>query len=394
MKNLYVDDFLSGADTQEEAVKLKEDIIKITSSAGFNLRKWASNDPQLVVTNSDRNQEEVPLQLSAEANPVKALGILWLPRMDTFAFKVNLDTSKPNTKRQLLSDAARLFDPLGWIAPVTVRIKILFQALWLHDVQWDDPLPATLNEEWTKIKEDMYRIEDIKLPRWISNYGGKIELHGFADASEAAYAAVVYSRTTDNEGKIHTSLVVAKTKVAPIQQVSLPRLELNAAVLLTAVLQRIMESLDHLDVTCFAWTDSTIVLEWLSSHPRKWKTYVANRTSMVLDFLPRSSWNHVPSSENPADCASRGLLPGELPNHPLWWTGPPWLRQEEETWTLRSRYPAPDEQLLEQRKSVTCLMSQTSDSKSTYEVERNVLGSLFATKHRSTCASLDKTLHW
>ncbi|XP_062712504.1 uncharacterized protein LOC134289861 [Aedes albopictus] len=309
IKNSYVDDFLSGADTQEEAVKLKEDIIKITSSAGFNLRKWASNDPQLVVTNSDRNQEEVPLQLSAEANPVKALGILWLPRMDTFAFKVNLDTSKPNTKRQLLSDAARLFDPLGWIAPVTVRIKILFQALWLHDVQWDDPLPATLNEEWTKIKEDLNRIEDIKLPRWISNHGGKIELHGFADASEAAYAAVVYSRTTDNEGKIHTSLVAAKTKVAPIQQVSLPRLELNAAVLLTAVLQRIMESLDHLDVTCFAWTDSTIVLEWLSSHPRKWKTYVANRTSMILDFLPRSSWNHVPSSENPADCASRGLLP-------------------------------------------------------------------------------------
>ncbi|XP_065079341.1 uncharacterized protein LOC135702228 [Ochlerotatus camptorhynchus] len=198
LKNFYVDDLLSGADTLEEAVKIRNEIIQITSTAGFNLRKWSSNDPRLFDNNNEAN-EAVPLHLAPETDPVKALGIQWYPDTDTFGFELEMDFDKLNTKRQMLSDTARLFDPLGWIATIIVRIKILYQSLWLQDFLWDDPLPASINEEWNKIKTSLHEIENIRIPRWTANHGGKMPLLGFADASEAAYAAVVYARSTDEE---------------------------------------------------------------------------------------------------------------------------------------------------------------------------------------------------
>lgn len=227
-----------------------------------------------------------------------------------------------NTKRQLLSDASKLFDPFGWLSPVTVGIKILFQQLWLSDISWNDPLPAAIEESWVKVKQNLKKIEQVRIPRFAANYDGKVELHGFADASEVAYGAVVYTRTRDQEGNIVVNLLAAKTKVAPIKQASLPRLELSAALLLAEPMERITEAISHLTVEHWAWTDSTSVLQWLSAHPRKWKTYVANRTSAILTYLPRERWNHVSTADNPADCASRGLTPDELLEHQLWFQGP------------------------------------------------------------------------
>lgn len=372
LKNFYVDDFLSGAATLEDALELKEDIDQVTSGAGFHLRKWSANDPRLLEENASDAEASVPVHLHPEADSVKALGIHWYPVTDSFGYRVNFDIDKPNTKRQLLSDSARLFDPLGWISPIIVRIKILYQTLWLQDLQWDDPLPAAINQEWNKIKTSLASIEDIRIPRWIVNHLGAVQLHGFADASESAYAAVVYARSKDRDGNVCISLVASKTKVAPIQQVSLPRLELNAAALLVELMKQILESLDHLDVTCYAWTDSTVVLGWLASHPKKWKTFVANRTSAILDFLPRSSWHHISSSENPADCASRGVLPTELVDHKLWWTGPSLLYSTEDTWKESAESIPFEEDVTEQRKVVAAATVATKPE-SNYEVEEYLL---------------------
>lgn len=371
-KNFYVDDFLSGAATLEEALTLKKDIVRITSEAGFHLRKWSANDPRLLEENASAADTSVPVHLHPDADSVKALGIHWYPATDSFGYQLNFNFDKPNTKRQLLSDSARLFDPLGWISPIIVRIKILYQTLWLQDLQWDDPLPAAVNQEWNKIKQSLAAIEDIRIPRWIANHHGALQLHGFADASEAAYAAVVYARTVDDEGNVCISLVASKTKVVPIQQVSLPRLELNAAVLLVELMKQILEAMDNLDVTCYAWTDSTVVLGWLTSHPKKWKTFVANRTSAILDFLPRSSWNHISSGENPADCASRGLLPTELVDHQLWWTGPSLLHDHEDIWKVRAEAVQYEEDTTEQRK-VAAAASVAVKPLSDYEIEECLL---------------------
>ncbi|GFS97740.1 integrase catalytic domain-containing protein [Trichonephila clavipes] len=150
-------------------------------------------------------------------------------------------------------------------------------------------------------KKAFNAINYLTVPRWVILTADNIvELHGFADASSLAYAAAIYCRQKHN-GKIKVQLLVSKTKVAPVKQVSIPRLEL-------------------------------CVLSWLSGHPRQWKTFVANRTSEIIEVLPTKHWRHVPSKENPADIASRGIDPKCLPDCKLWWQGPPWLRLETSSW--------------------------------------------------------------
>lgn len=176
----------------------------------------------------------------------------------------------------------------------------------------------------------------------------------------------------DDAGNIFVNLVAAKTRVAPIKQVSLPRLELNAAVLLADLMQRVTQALSHITVEHWAWTDNTIVLQWLSSHPRKWKTYIANRTSAILDFLPRDRWNHVSSQDNPADCASRGLSPGEFVSFDLWFNGPEWLHLDEEFWKTELQESIVDEDRLEARK-LKALHTSPVNIRSSYVVEMELL---------------------
>ncbi|GFV35014.1 integrase catalytic domain-containing protein [Trichonephila clavipes] len=168
-------------------------------------------------------------------------------------------------------------------------------------IYWDSPIPQQLTEDWLKFQKGFNAINYLTVPRWIIlTADNTVELHGFADASSLAYAAAIYCRQKHN-GKIKVQLLVSKTKVAPVKQVSIPRLEL-------------------------------CVLSWLSGHPRKWKTFVANRTSEIIEVLPTKHWRHVPSKENPADIASRGIDPKCLPDCKLWWQGPPWLRLETSSW--------------------------------------------------------------
>ena len=155
------------------------------------------------------------------------------------------------------------------------------------------------------------------------------QLHGFSDASEDAYSAVVYLRMIDSLGDVHISLVTSKTKVSPIKRQSIPRLELCGALLLARLLNHTREVLGIPLVDVHVWTDSTIVLSWLTGNPRRFRTFVGNRVSLIIDMIPPERWKHVNGSDNPADCASRGLFPSELIDHHLWWYGPNWLKSME-----------------------------------------------------------------
>ena len=159
-----------------------------------------------------------------------------------------------------------------------------------------------------------------------------VELYGFSDASENAYAGVVYLRITDSTNKVYTSLVTSKTRVSPIKRLSIPRLELCGAQVLTKLLCHVKDILSIPVSSIYAWTDSTIVLGWLTGNPRRFKTYVGNRVSFIIDQLPPDRWRHVPGLQNPADCASRGLFPIQLKSHNLWWNGPEWLKQDLSAW--------------------------------------------------------------
>ncbi|XP_029175532.1 uncharacterized protein LOC114943993 [Nylanderia fulva] len=185
-----------------------------------------------------------------------------------------------------------------------------------------------------------------------------LEVHGFADASERAYAAVVYLRTRGVEGERRVFLLQAKTKVAPAQPVSLPRLELCAAALLAKLTAHVVKVMDIASAPLHLWSDSTVTLAWIQSHPSRWKTYVANRVADIQRRLPNAQWHHVSGAENPADCASRGLSPSDLPDHGLWWSGPPWLSGDA---TLPASTPLPMGDPQEERRQVHLAAVQSAE---------------------------------
>jgi len=192
--------------------------------------------------------------------------------------------------------------------------------------------------------DDLPHLARTHVPRWTGQRkeDSSLEVHGFADASSRAYAAVVYLRVTHSESNFQVSLICAKTNIAPVKTISIPRLELNAVVLLGRLLMWTQRALSFSSVPTYEWTDSTIALAWLKQ-PSKWTTYVANHVSEVQTSLPGATWHHVPSKENPADCASRGLSASMLLSHDLWWNGPAWLRRSSTTWPRRDPAMSVDE---------------------------------------------------
>ncbi|GFU64411.1 integrase catalytic domain-containing protein [Trichonephila clavipes] len=332
-EDIYMDDLLSGADTPNNAISICKDIAHVLSTRGFHLRKWNSNSTEFLAQFSEHSSHDARVEFSKDSNESsKVLGLFWNSSNDTFGFQPSLELTPPLTKRRILSESSKIFDPLGLLSPCTVFMKIFYQKLWLTKTDWDSPIPQQLTEDWLRFQKAFNAINYLTVPRWVILTADNIvELHGFADASSLAYAAAIYCRQKHN-GKIKVQLLVSKTKVAPVKQVSIPRLELCGAHLLSKLFKSVLRTLEYYTFDVFAWTDSKIVLSWLSGHPRQWKTFVANRTSEIIEVLPTKHWRHVPSKENPADIASRGIDPKCLPDCKLWWQGPPWLRLETSSW--------------------------------------------------------------
>lgn len=336
--HFYVDDCVGGADTWNEAICKYEQLNSVLTERGLELRKWTSNSKQFLAHVPLEHQEKANPILLPEEQTIKALGIHWNPHTDDFSYAINLPEPKQvNTKRTYLSEFAMLFDPLGWLAPCLVIPKILLQHIWVKGIGWDDPLPEQINEKWVELREQFKQLKKIRISRWLgmSSSAKNLSLHGYADASEQAIAAVIYLRTEHQDGSITSEIITGKTKVTPIKRVSLPRLELNAAHLLAKIIAKI-RTLFPPTTEIRLYTDSTITLCWISSHPSKWKTYVANRITLIQEIAPAEHWTHIRSKENPADCASRGLFPMDLCSYDLWWHGPKTLLEPRETWKTNS----------------------------------------------------------
>lgn len=347
--NLYMDDLLHGQHNLEAATNLKKQLINLFKSGGFNLRKWKSNEP--ILSENLQNNSESSFEFKQQES-TKTLGLKWTPSNDQFSFDIKILPSPNNqiTKRMLLSEISKVFDPLGWLSPVTTKLKLLFQSIWQLDLRWEDILPQNINQEWNQSKLDLQDINKTHIPRWLNcQENDTIELHGFCDASTKAYACVIYCKTPES-----VVIVAAKSRLVPVKKdVSLPRLELCAAELLTKLMKTVQSCLVECDVKTFAWSDSTAVLGWINGDPHRWKPFVANRVNQITKIIPPEQWDYVKSEDNPADCASRGISAAQLINHPIWWNGPKWLPSfKEESAPKKPKYSTQEESKKEYQSNV------------------------------------------
>lgn len=355
----YIDDILAGSSSVEDALKLQADLIRLLELGGFELAKWASNDTSLLDHLPPDKCDMQPFFSPEVEISLKLLGVYWDPNSDSFSYHT-APFECNHTKRSVLSCIARLYDPLGWISPVIFLAKSLMQELWKRCLEWDSVLPLDIQKVWISFITSLPLLRHVKIPRYIfASDGIDYHLVGFSDASERGYAAVVYLCVFSKNAEPKIRLLIAKSKVAPIKPLSIPRLELCGALLLAKTFKFLLSSLGE----CFpvkpkisAWTDSTIVLSWLCTAPHLLKTFVSNRVVQIHDILEPNLWHHVSSDENPADLACRGLLPSNISSCDLWWTGPPWLKLPCTEWPISENVPVASDNIPE-RKPVHSLIS-------------------------------------
>ena len=339
-ENIFVDDVLSGADTVNEASDLAVDMKTVLKTGGFPLRKFLSNKPEALAKLDEKDlASHHTITVTGEETATKTLGVKYLPSEDVlmFSFYQKMDDTECESRRTVLQQLHRVYDPLGMLSPFTVTAKQIFQKTWMTTGTWDEELPQELELEWRKWKEEVPILDDIKIDRCFvpETFTDPVySLHGFGDASEASYGGAAYLRIEDRgTSAVHTALLCSRTRVAPIgKRRSIPELELIAA-LINARLVKYVErelKLPIESITC--WTDSQVVLQWISKPAYSWQTFVANRVSEIQNLVQPSNWKYVPSGPNPADLCSRGISAKALVESRLWWEGPLYLRNEESAW--------------------------------------------------------------
>ncbi|GFX37844.1 integrase catalytic domain-containing protein [Trichonephila clavipes] len=320
MSDMYID-VLTGAETLLEAKELKNQLINIFAKGGMVLHKWCGNNTELI---------EVSKIMFSDSSEIKVLGVYWNPKHDCFSFRVKIDLHELNTKRDVLSTIARIYDPLGLLGPVVAKAKIFLQKLWMLKIDWTDLLPDTINREWRQFVESLQVVNDININRCIVvEQPEVIELHGFSDASQSAYGAVVYCKSITSDRKMLVHLIASKSRVAPTKQTTIPRLELCAAVLLAKLVHRVKQALKLNVTNTFLWSDSMIVLSWIRKESYQLKTFVANRIATIQEMTSSEQWRYVATEDNPADFVSRGMDSLKLQTCELWWNGPKFLMSNQ-----------------------------------------------------------------
>lgn len=336
--DFYVDDLLTGADTIEEAQVICKSLNEVLRKGCFNLRKWISNDIN-VLTPVSKSDIHPKVLVFGPHEYTKTLGLIWSFQGDHMMYAISKSSNQQVTKRSILSEVSQVFDPLGLLSPCTITAKMLLQDIWRANLSWDEPIPTTLLEKWRSFKDDLINLNDVKIPRHvICKNPRRLELHGFSDASVQGYGACLYLRSTNDTGSHFVHLLCSKTRVAPLKTLSVPRLELCAAVVLARLASQAYKALNITFNDLIFWTDSTVVLGWIGTTPNLLKPFVANRVAEIQELSQTATWRHVPTKDNPADLPSRGVSPSQLKECSLWWNGPSWLSEDNMSWPILCTY--------------------------------------------------------
>ncbi|XP_062533302.1 uncharacterized protein LOC134202288 [Armigeres subalbatus] len=347
-KRHYVDDMLVSVATEKEAVELALQVKEVHAAGGFEIRNWISNSKRVAEALEENNTEEKNLDLSPELATEKVLGMWWCTDVDTFTYKVGwdrygralLEGQHRPTKRQMLRVLMSVFDPLGLIAQFLMYLKILLQEVWRSGIGWDDQVNETIFERWQTWLKVLPTIEKISISRcYISEssiHYRDIQLHTFVDASENGIAATCYLRF-NHQDVVECKIVAAKTRVAPLKFLSIPRLELQAALIGSRLARTLSEALTiHITRRVF-WSDSQDTLCWIRSDHRRYSPFVAFRVSEILELTEMAEWRYVPTDLNVADDGTKWKGLPNLKPQARWFNGPQFLYLAEDHWPRTSK---------------------------------------------------------
>ncbi|KAK4316834.1 hypothetical protein Pmani_012035 [Petrolisthes manimaculis] len=355
LKDSYMDDIIHSLDDAEETPETMQDVEFILKQGNFHMKEWIV---------SGRTQAEEVVDLSGTTSE-KVLGVVWNPKEDEISYKIKLnitpkqktsvpctvtgtdgsDRELPNdlTKRRVLSKISTIFDPLGLVTPVTLCGKLLLRQIILYTcdkdrkLDWDDPLPKELGENWYKFLQNITRLETLKIPRCIRTTElVKPTLIMFNDASTLAYSACAYARWQVGSGKYIARLLASKSRLAPIKIQTVPRLELASAVLSARLRNTIVEESNIKYDYIYHLTDSEIVLAQIMKDNLNVGTYVANRVSEIRETTSKEEWHWISTEVNIADLMTRPNLQVNIDAGSYWQRGPDFLGLPTTEWPIKA----------------------------------------------------------
>ena len=316
LRNFYVDDCLATTNTEREAVILASNLKQLCSKGGFNLTKFISNSVTVLdsIPEADRSPKIKSLHLDSDVLPTdRALGVSWHVQSDRLGYQVEMNkfTSKPLTRRGMLSALATFYDPLGLAAPYVMRARMILQELTRLRLCWDEAVPAENCKQWRLWVADLSILPLYTCPRCVCPDGistaAMLELHHFSDASERGYGVASYLRVVTPNGQTSCNLLCSRSHLSPIKPLSIPRLELSAATLAVKVNLELERAMDFSSQPRrYFWTDSSTVIKYVQNETARFHIFVANRLAIIRDGSSPKEWRWVSSEENPADILSRG----------------------------------------------------------------------------------------
>ena len=337
-RNFYVDNLLKSVDDESKGIDLAKQLIEICADGGFRLNQWTSSSKAILaaIPEEERDVCIKSIDLSKDDLPLeRALGVHWSMQEDCFTFVLK-PKEKPRTRRGVLSVVASLYDPLGFLAPFTLKGKLLLQELCRQNMSWDEEMSSAELNTWTSWLEQLPRLAEFKLRRSFAPKGfgviSSAQLHHFSDASDTGYGVVTYLRLVNENGDVHCSLVFGRARVAPLKRPTTPKLELTAAAVAAQIDCRLRQELDYDLLDSVMWTDSTAVLKYIRNHQARYHTFVANRVNLIRSLTKESAWRYVDTASNPADLASRGMDIESFLESSLWTSGPRFLLESEDDW--------------------------------------------------------------
>ena len=331
-RDFYVDDGLKSVKCVDTAINLIKNCQAMCAKGGLRLHKFSSNKKEVIqaVRPEDRAKGLQELDLTRDPLPIeRTLGIIWCAETDSFQFRIVIQ-DRPLTRRGILSTVSSVYDPLGLVAPLILLGKQILQDLCRENADWDDPISDQLRPRWERWRNELRLLEGLKIPRCYkpAELGDPkvVELHHFSDASQVGYGQCSFLRLLNESDQAHCSLVMGKSRVTPLKSVTIPRLELTAAVVSVRVSQWLGHELEYQDVTEFFWTDSKVVMGYINNLTKRFHVFVANRVQQIHEHTQAHQWQYIDTHSNPADAASRGLTAKQLlDDNYQWFRGPQFL---------------------------------------------------------------------